>query len=163
MKRLVIALAASLLPLPASSQPAQEEEARYIDNRSTATDVVRSLYSAINRREYLRAWSYFHEPERPDLESFIAGYADTKFVRLEVGDEESEGAAGTVYWTVPVAIEAVGSNGETTLFAGCYALSQPSPAVQATPPFQPITIREGALHKADGLLEESVPDDCTED
>lgn len=30
----------------------------YLDDRSTATSVVRSYYNAINSREYSRAWSY---------------------------------------------------------------------------------------------------------
>ena len=162
MYRVAIALAASLLAAPAHAQPGQGEAA-YIDDRSTATDVIRSLYSAINRGEYLRAWSYFHERERPELESFIEGYADTGSVRLATGDEQSEGAAGTVYWTVPVAIEAARSDGTTTVFAGCYTLSQPNPALQATPPFDPISIHEGALHPADAPLDDAVPKDCGED
>lgn len=162
MYRVAVAVAASLLAVPAYAQPRQEEAA-YIDNRSTATDVIRSLYSAIDRGEYLRAWSYFHEPERPDLARFIEGYADTASVRLATGDELSEGAAGTVYWTVPVAVEAVRTDGTTTVFAGCYTLSQPNPHVQAVPPFQPIGIHGGALHPADAPLHEAVPDDCGKD
>lgn len=159
MHRVAIALAASLLAVPAAAQ-SDPEEAAYIDNRSTATDVIRSLYSAIDRGEYLRAWSYFHEPERPELESFVEGYADTASVRLATGDERSEGAAGTVYWTVPVAVEAVRTDGTTTVFAGCYTLSQPDPHIQAVPPFQPIGIHDGALHRADAPLDDAVPDDC---
>lgn len=162
MHRVAIALAASLLAAPAYAQPGQEEVA-YIDDRSTATDVIRSLYSAINRGEYLRAWSYFHEPDRPELASFVEGYADTASVRLETGDEKSEGAAGTVYWTVPVAVEAVRTDGATTVFAGCYTLSQPNPAVQAMPPFVPISIHDAALHPADAPLADAVPNDCGED
>jgi len=161
MNRLSLILAASFLSFPAHPQSGQEEP-RYIDNRSTATDVVRSFYNAINRHEYLRAWSYFHEPERPDLESFIKGYADTASVRLEIGNEGSEGAAGTVYWTVPVAIEATHGNGTSASFAGCYTLSQSNPAVQATPPFQPIGIRKGEIRGASGPLEDILPSSCQE-
>jgi len=159
MNHFAIALAASLLTVPAYSQP-DREEPRYLDNRSTATDVVRSLYNAINRHEYLRAWSYFHEPERPDFENFAEGYAETEFARLEVSNEGSEGAAGTVYWTVPVAIEAVRSDGTTKLFAGCYTLSQANPAIQATPPFQPIGIRKGEIRETSGSLQDAIPTDC---
>lgn len=162
MYRVAIALAASLLAAPACAQSGPEAAA-YIDNRSTATDVIRSLYSAIDRGEYLRAWSYFHEPERPELESFVEGYAGTASVRLATGDERSEGAAGTVYWTVPVAIEAVRTDGTIAVFAGCYTLSQPSPHAQAVPPFQPIGIHDGALHPADGPLHDAVPNDCGKD
>lgn len=158
---IAVALAACLFAAPAHAQPGKEE-ADYIDNRSTATDVIRSLYNAINRGEYLRAWSYFRESKRPELQSFAEGYADTASVRLVTGDEHSEGAAGTVYWTVPVAIEAVRSDGTTTVFSGCYTLSQPNPAVQAMPPFHPISIHDGALHPADGPLHDALPNDCGE-
>jgi len=162
MNRIAIALAAFLVVLPASAQR-DAGEPGYIDNRSTAADVLRSLYNAINRGEYLRAWSYFNETERPGLDTFIEGYEDTKRVRFELGAEQAEGAAGTVYWTVPVAIEALRGDGTSQLFAGCYTLSQPNPAIQATPPFQPIGIRKGTLRKADGPLEGAVPKDCGND
>lgn len=162
MCRVAILLAASLLAASAGAQSSPGKSA-YIDNRSTATDVIRSLYSAIDRGEYLRAWSYFHEPDRPDFKSFTEGYADTVSVRLATGDERSEGAAGTVYWAVPVAIEAVHTDGTTTVFAGCYTLSQPNSHLQAVPPFQPIGIRDGTLHSADGPLHEAVPNDCGKD
>ncbi len=162
MHRVVIALAAGLLAQPAYAQPGQVEAA-YVDDRSTATDVIRSLYNAINRGEYLRAWSYFNEPDRPDLARFTEGYADTASVRLATGDERPEGTAGTVYWTVPVAIEATRTDGTSAVFAGCYTLSQPNPAAQAMPPFQPIGIRDAALHPADAALHDAIPGDCDED
>lgn len=158
MNRLAIILSTCLAVSAAQAQT--EAEARYLDDRSSAADVVRSLYNAIGRGEYLRAWSYFDEGGRPDYEKFAEGYAGTAKVRLLVGAESAEGAAGTVYWTVPVAIEAVRDDGTTAVFAGCYQLSQPNPASQATPPFQPIGIREGTLRKVDGPLEDAVPDDC---
>lgn len=50
---------------------------RYIDDRSSPERVVTSLYSAINRQEYLRAWSYFDTETAPPLDRFTKGYTDT--------------------------------------------------------------------------------------
>lgn len=162
MDRLAILFGVCLLASPTCAQPAQGE-LPYVDNRSSASEVVRSLYNAVNRREYLRAWSYFDESDRPDYQRFVAGYADTATVELAVGDETAEGAAGTVYWTVPVAIETRRTDGGTAVFTGCYTLAQPNPAAQEAPPFRPIAIREGALHAAQGPLDDAVPDDCGPD
>lgn len=162
MNRLAILFWACLLAAPACAQSAQGE-APYIDNRSSASDVIRSLYNAVNRGEYLRAWSYFDESDRPDYAKFVEGYSDTATVELAVGKEKAEGAAGTVYWTVPVAIETHRADGETAVFAGCYTLAQPNPVAQEAPPFRPIGIREGELHAAQGPLHDAVPDDCGQD
>ena len=156
----LIAAMTALSALPASAGDEVIAEMPYLDDRSTATDVIRSLYNAINRGEYLRAWSYFGEDGRPDFESFAAGYADTDLVELTTGKETAEGAAGTTYWTVPVAIETRHLDGTTEIFAGCYTLSQPNPAIQATPPFVPIGIREGSLAASDAPLDAAVPARC---
>jgi len=150
----------ALFALPASAQPASDGESAYRDDRSTATEVIRSLYNAINRGEYLRAWSYFREDARPDLETYVEGFADTESVLLSVGKEMAEGAAGTTYWSVPVAIETRHVDGTTQVFAGCYTLAQPNPAIQAAPPFSPITIREGSLAAVDAPLGDAVPEAC---
>jgi len=155
------AVALFTLPVPAQSGPLEAGgESPYLDDRSTATDVIHSLYNAINRGEYLRAWSYFRDEAQPDFETYAEGFADTESVRLSVGEEMAEGAAGTTYWTVPVAIETQHADGTTQVFAGCYTLAQPNPAIQATPPFSPITIREGALAAVDAPLEDAVPNAC---
>ena len=161
MNRFAIALSACLLASAAQAQA--ETETPYIDNRSGASDVVRSLYNAINRGEYARAWSYFDEGDRPDYETFVKGYADTESVRLLLGEEKTEGAAGTVYWTVPVAIESHRADGGTAVFAGCYTLAQPNAAAQAVPPFQPIAIRKGTLRPVEKPLDEAIRNGCEAD
>ncbi|OSP56440.1 hypothetical protein [Pseudoruegeria sp. SK021] len=132
----------------------------YLDDRSSPEQVVRSLYNAINRHEYLRGWSYFAPDDRPDLSGFTAGYTDTAAVTLHVGAVASDGAAGTIYWQVPVAIAAAALDGKVSVFAGCYTLFQPQPAVQAVPPFAPIAIKSGALAPASGAAEDAVPNGC---
>lgn len=135
-----------LLPFPASAFGAALST--YRDDRSTPEAVVTSLYNAIDRHEYLRGWSYFREgPDRPGHDSFEAGYRKTKSVRLKLGKATSEGAAGSVFYTLPVAIEATGTDGRKTVFEGCYELRLVDPSIQATPPFQPMGIVKGTLKK----------------
>lgn len=140
----------------------------YYDDRSTAASVIESLYNAINRMEYLRAFSYFAtaedmaDPEAAQaaFEAFAEGYADTESVQLLVGPETTEGAAGTVYYTIPVALEATMADGSLESYAGCYTLRLAQPSVQATPPFRPLAITDAALAPAQGSIDTILPGAC---
>jgi len=160
----IAVMAAMLLAMsPALAEDASVDE--YRDDRSTGTALITSLYNAINRQEYLRAWSYFaHAADakdpRADYEEFASGYSDTQSVELLTGPETSEGAAGSTYFTVPVAIDAVSSDGAHSQFAGCYTLRLAQPTVQATPPFQPLHIESAHLEPAEGALEDILPTSC---
>lgn len=136
----------------------------YYDDRSTAAAVIESFYNAISRSEYLRAWSYFAHADsadqQADFEAFAAGYQDTESVQLVVGPEITEGAAGTIYYTIAAAIEATRTDGSTESFAGCYTLRLSQPAIQAAPPFEPMAITEGELSTAEGKLEDILPGSC---
>lgn len=145
MPAIVLALAASLA-LPALADDAPPD---YIDDRSSAERVITSLYNAIDRHEYLRGWSYFSPEIAPDYPGFRDGYADTDRVALRIGEVTSEGAAGSIYSSVPVALQATGTDGGVTVFAGCYQLRQVQPGVQDAPPFRPIQIEKGRLTKSD--------------
>lgn len=123
----------------------------YTDDRSTPLAVVASLYNALNRQEYLRGWSYFAEGAVTDYPSFREGYQDTTVIDVAYGAVTSEGAAGTIFSTVPVAIGAHRADGSEVFFNGCYTLSQVQPAVQEIPPFRPIQIKEGHLRPAKSL------------
>lgn len=136
-----------LSALPSTPSSAQEV-APYLDDRSTADRVVASLYDAINRQEYLRAHSYCDPRPAPDLAAIREGYATTQSVRLRQGEVIADGAAGTLHFAVPVAIEAVTTDG-TTVYTGCYRLSQVQPAAQELPPFRPIDIDSGELSESD--------------
>ncbi|WP_312797462.1 hypothetical protein [Tianweitania sp.] len=139
------ALVAALLG--ASGVGAQDQTPPdYRDDRSTAESVVQSLYNAIERQEYLRAWSYFREePSRPSYQAFVAGYETTAHVRLRLGKGTSEGAAGSIYTTLPAVVEATDKSGGKAVFAGCYLLRLVQPAMQDTPPFIPLGIVKGEL------------------
>ena len=89
-----LTLAAAFVPVLAAPLAAQETP--YMDNRSDAASLVRSLYNAVNRKEFARAWGYFGD-EKPskDLEAFIKGYEGTERVLVETGLITEEGAAGS--------------------------------------------------------------------
>jgi hypothetical protein len=143
-----------------ASWPALSAESPYLDDRSSAESVMKSLYNAINRHEYARAWAYFGEAKpAKDFDTFVKGFEGTDHVEVITGGEVSEGAAGSLYYTVPVAIRAVGSDGSETVFAGCYTLRQVNDDVQS-PPFNPIHIEKGELKPSTEAFEAAVPASC---
>ncbi len=155
----VHAVAATGAVFFACVQPAFAEPG-YIDDRSSAEAVIRSLYNAIARHEYARAWSYFGETKpAKDFDSFVKGYADTDSVEVKTGGVAEEGAAGSIFFTVPVAIAATDKKGDLKVFAGCYTLRQVNGQIQE-PPFDPIHIEKGALQPARGGFEDAVPEKC---
>lgn len=132
----------------------------YLDNRSDPAALVRSYYNAISRQEFARAYSYLADP--PDYAGFASGYADTAGVALELGEVSTDGATGSIYGSVPIALEATSTSGDVTVFAGCYTTRQVQPAVQS-PPFRPIQIANGDLKKigTPGThLADAVPANC---
>ena len=145
--------------MPAAAQDLPD----YLDDRSTAPSLVESLYNAIERKEYARAWSYYRdEPERPVFRDFAEGYAETAHVRVRTEPGTSDGAAGSIYHSVPVVVEATGTDGGTTVYAGCYELRMVQPAAQIKPPFQPIRIIAGELEASDANFE-SAAGDCPDE
>lgn len=136
-----------------------QQEAPYVDDRSSASALVRSLYSAINRQEYARAWSYYGEKKPQPLKEFAAGYKDTKSISVLIGAATSEGAAGSVYYSVPVAIQATNADGSEHTFAGCYTARLANPSVQAEE-FQPMHLESGVLKPSDRAPVGALPKSC---
>ena len=158
MKTLCVLLATGML----STLPALAAPPAYLDDRSTATSLVKSFYNAVNRHEYARAYSYFAPGAAPrPYAQFAAGYADTAAVKVATGHEQSEGAAGSTYTTVPVAIDAVSANGRHSQFAGCYTTRLADPSIQ-DPPVVPMVIFSAKLHAARGGIR-SLLGNCSAD
>lgn len=148
---------AVLLAVLAGRNAAAASLPDYRDDRSTPEAVVSSLYNAIDRKEYLRAWSYFREgPDRPDYQTFVDGYRNTENVRLREGKSTSDGAAGSIFYLLPVAIEAEASDGGRAVFEGCYELRLVQPSIQATPPFEPMGIVKGKLKTTSALFADAM-------
>jgi hypothetical protein len=136
---------------------------QYLDNRSDAAQLVRSLYNAVNRKEYSRAWDYYGD-QKPakSYDKFVQGYADTSRVDVATGSISSEGAAGSTFYQVPIAIRATDNNGDQKVFAGCYTARLANPQIQE-PPFKPMHIEKGALKPVNddgGALSDALPQNC---
>ena len=120
----------------------------YLDDRSDAVLVLRSLFNAINRNEYLRAYSYWQNSgsgNLPSFDQFQKGYENTASVELSTGTVSSDAGAGQIYYSVPAVLKSQTTAGVQQTFAGCYTLHLAQPAIQATPPFEPLGIRSGNL------------------
>lgn len=163
-RRLLLGLlCAACLPMATAAQT----RPAYLDNRSTPASLVRSLYNAISLKQYARAWSYFGTPKpAADYTAFAAGYAATGEVTVATGQVVSEGAAGSIYSTVPVAVSAVKDGGDVDVFAGCYLTRMLEPQIEA-PDFQPLFIVKGHLLErslAKGApLDSVLPKSCNDD
>jgi hypothetical protein len=104
-------LGAELQPAPA--QPVY-------DNQSSAVDLLASYYDAVNRQDYPRAYGYWETPPS-DYAGFVQGYAETASVQLIVEPPtRMEGAAGSVYVSIPTVLIATHHDGSKHTFAGCY-------------------------------------------
>ncbi|MDR3476138.1 MAG: hypothetical protein P4M09_31220 [Devosia sp.] len=140
----------------ASAGAAAAASPAYLDDRSTAASLVKSFYNAVNRHEYARAYTYFGANPPQPYQPFADGYADTASVTVVTGAATSDGAAGSTYFTLPVAIDAVQSNGTHRQFAGCYTTRLIQPGVQ-DPPVTPMFIYKANLHAAHGPIGSLLP------
>ncbi|MCO6385468.1 DUF1176 domain-containing protein [Aliihoeflea sp. 40Bstr573] len=155
MRKLVSISAATLLM--SSAALAQTD---FIDDRSSPDAVIRSLYNAIEREEFARAYSYFANPPADSVEAYANGYADTDTSELLLGVPAEEGAAGSVYYRLPLVLRSVATDGTETIYAGCYTLQAPNPANFADG-YTPMAIEDGDLrvtHSAFGP--EALPRQC---
>ncbi|NGO51033.1 DUF1176 domain-containing protein [Allomesorhizobium camelthorni] len=161
MRQAILATAMSMsIAGIAAPWDARAAEPDYLDDRSDAEAVVKSFYNAINRREFSRAWSYFGETKpSANFESFVAGFEGTKSVRVVTGEPGVEGAAGSTFFNVPVAIAATGVDDTERVFAGCYTARLVNPQIQE-PPFTGLHLERGALKPSDQSAEEALPAQC---
>ncbi len=123
----------------------------YIDDRSTAESTVRSMFNAINLHEYVRAYSYMEDaPGRLPYNQFQQGYANTASVQISFGNITSGAAAGNLYWSVPTLITAQTTTGQTTKYVSCFTVHLAQPALQAVPPYHPMSIQRATLQQVTG-------------
>ena len=104
--------------------------------------MLQSLFNAINRHEYVRAYSYWQStaPGLPSLDEFTQGYSTTQAVTPTFGLVTPDAGAGQFRYTVPVALKTDLADGSQQPFVGCYVLHLSNPDMQTQPPFQPIAI-----------------------
>lgn len=138
-----------------------QAEVPYIDDRSDAASLVTSLYNAINRHEYGRAYGYFAEPPAKSFADYEKGFADTLRVELDLGPVSEEGAAGSVFYTVPVAIKSINADKSEKVFAGCYTVRRINAPQE--PPVRVLEITSGKLKPSDSvMLEGAYPEACND-
>ncbi len=137
-----------------------QTQPEYLDDRSTPETLIKSYYNAINRQEYARAYSYYLPDTAPQpFPQFQAGYQNTSSATVQFGKVEGEGAAGSAYWSQPVAVKSETKDGTVTVYYGCYRLKLANPAIQGVP-FVPLSLIDGTLQKSEKSIEESVPEGC---
>ena len=157
MRRMLELTAAISIALGVAAPAWAAHQPTYLDDRSTAASLVNSFYNAVNRHEYARAYTYFGDSSAPQpYQQFADGYADTVSVAVATGRVLSDGAAGSTYFTLPVAIDALQSDGSHKQFAGCYVTRLVQPGIQ-DPPVTPMVIYKAALHVAHGSLGSILP------
>jgi Protein of unknown function (DUF1176) len=137
----------STMVLLASAQTAAWAGEAYLDNRSSADELVRSLYNAVNNRDFARAFDYFATPPAKDFVAFQSGYEHTARVDVITGEVFGDGAAGSTYFSVPTIIKATDDKGAAKVFMGCYTVRQVNGSIQG-PPYHPLQIDKGALKPA---------------
>ena len=149
----VIASATSVAAATALIQP-------YMDDRSDGLALVQSYYNALNRKEYSRAWSYYGEEKpAPDFATFEDESSVIDMVDLVVGEIVAEGAAGSIFYQIPVAIRVTKQDSSETVMAGCFVARLANPQIQDDP-FTPLHIVSDTLADATGPVEDAVPASC---
>jgi len=104
------------------------------ENRTTAVELLASLFNAVNLKDYARAYAHWETPPDPSLEQFAQGYADTAKVLLAVSPPTFiEGAAGSMYTSIPTLLLATHVDGSQHVFLGCYVARRLNPDL-VTPP-----------------------------
>lgn len=117
-------------------------DANFIDNRSDPVSLISSLLNAINKREYVRAYSYWQTPPST-YDDFAAGYEQTVSVIAQFGQVIEDPGAGQLNYSLPVKMISTLTDGTKQTFVGCYMMHLSQPAIQATPPFKPLGITKG--------------------
>jgi hypothetical protein len=131
--------------VPVSGSNLNLDKSNFLDNRSGPIETVSSFLNALNLKQYVRAYYYYQNPATypGPFDPYAAGYSNTGVITATFGTVQSEGAAGSLYFKVPLAMKVLTTSNTTQTFVGCYTLRLAQPAIQATPPFQPMGIYSG--------------------
>jgi heat shock protein HslJ len=108
------------LPDTRTSSSESDIVPQLFENPDSPVSLLASYYNAINRGEYERAYSYWETPQET-LEAFTGGFADTASVQVLVEPPTHyEGAAGSVYVSIPTVLIAQHNDSSKHMFAGCF-------------------------------------------
>jgi hypothetical protein len=158
MKRLFLTV--SLAGLLFTQAGATALIAPYLDDRSDGLSIIRSYYNALDRKEFARAWSYYGDDKPlPDYQSYENEVMTIDTVELVTGDVVTEGAAGSIFYNVPIAVRITREDGTDEIEAGCVVARIANPQIQGDP-FTPLRISNMDLQAASTPLEDAVPSSC---
>jgi len=138
-----------LQPFPASANSLSIDKNNFVDNRSGPIETVSSLLNSLNLKQYVRAYSYYQNAATypGPYDPYAAGYSNTDTITVTFGTVISEGAAGSLYYKVPLAEMVLTTSSTRQTYVGCYTLRLGQPANQTTPPFQPMGITAGKFNQ----------------
>lgn len=92
------------------------------DDRSDPLTTLAAYFSAINAKDYRRAFRFWESPPS-SYEQFARGFADTERVRLLIDPAtRTDGAAGSSYVEIPTIVVSFTRGGNERVFAGCYVM-----------------------------------------
>ncbi len=94
------------------------------ENLLTPEDLLTSYYNAIALRDYARAYGYWSAPPDQTLEAYAAGFmnVDGVSVYVDVTGIRVEGAAGSIFTSMPVLITTTQLVGDPQGFVGCFVM-----------------------------------------
>ncbi len=138
-----------------TSNPLNIDKTNFLDDRSGPLETVSSLLNALNRKEYVRAYSYYQNSSfyPGSYDQYVSGYTDTATIIATFGTAQSGAAAGKLYYKQPLAMRVQKNDASIQTFVGCYILQLAQPATQNTPPFQPMGITAGNFYVVDNNVD----------
>ena len=105
-----------------NTSPSDPDDRPPTDDRSDPLGTLVAYFSAINSKDYRRAYRMWESPPS-SFEQFARGFADTDRVRLLVEPlGRTEGAAGSSYVEIQTIIVSTLRGGNERVFAGCYVM-----------------------------------------
>jgi len=111
---------------PAASRAPVSGTSGATPTHATPVALIRDYYAAITAHDYASAYQLWRDEGKASgksLAAFARGFADTAETKVEFGAPSTpEGAAGSIYVTVPVTVRAMNSNGTPQRFEGQYVL-----------------------------------------
>ncbi len=153
--------ATAFLSVAAIGQSSLAAEAPYVDDRSDAAAVIHSLYSAINRHEFARAWDYFGDTKpAKDFDTFVKGYDGTEQGRSQDRQRIRRGCCRQHLFQPPGRHQGDSQGRQRKGLRRAVTRCARSAPRSRTPPFRPIFIDKGALKPATADFEEAVPASC---
>jgi hypothetical protein len=119
----------------------------YLDDRSTAAALVLSYVNAINSHHFVRVYSYWDSPEAVigTLDVFTAAIEIIASETVTLGQVSSDGAAGSIYYTVPAAVTDTLSGGGTNKYSVCFVTRLTQPGNYGAPPITPMQITSNTV------------------